>query len=305
MTHLHSPVLLLVFNRPSTTRPVFETLRNAKPGRLYIASDGPRLDKEGEVDKVNEVRSIVQNVDWKCEIKTLFRGQNLGCKNAVSQAISWFFSYEEAGIILEDDCVADLSFFEFCHLLLQRYHNDTRIMAISGDNFQGGRKRTAYSYYYSMYPHCWGWATWKRAWEQWDGALKSWQEIREREFLNDIASGNEAFVEYWTAIFDRCHSGQIDSWAYPWNYSCWINNGLTILPNKNLVTNIGVGEDATHTKTGTSIKSESLIFPLHHPPWVIRDKRADDYMNREILGIGKMRRPFSVKRLLNRYFGGK
>ena len=154
---MHSPVLFLVFNRPETTRQVFEAIRTAKPPRLYIAADGPRLEREGERASCEEVRKIALEVDWECDVNTLFRVENLGCKRGPSEGISWFFEHEDEGIILEDDCLPDQSFFSFCEELLERYRNDTRIMAISGNNFQHGRKRTEYSYYFSRYFHGWGW----------------------------------------------------------------------------------------------------------------------------------------------------
>ena len=156
---LETPVLFLVFNRPDTTAQVFEAIRQAKPPRLYVASDGAREDKEGELEKVKQVREIVSQVDWNCEVKTLFRDKNLGCKIAVSSAIDWFFEQEEMGIILEDDCLPHPTFFRFCQELLERYRDDERIGMISGNNFQFGRKCTDYSYYFSMYSHIWGWAS--------------------------------------------------------------------------------------------------------------------------------------------------
>ena len=189
---MHSPVLFLVFNRPETTRRVFEAIRTAKPSRLYIAADGPRLEREGERANCEEVRKIALEVDWECDVKTLFRDENLGCKRAVSEGISWFFEHEDEGIILEDDCLPDRSFFSFCKDLLERYRHDTRIMVISGVNFQQGRKRTEYSYYFSIYPHCWGWATWRSAWNCFreDGS-QLMEELRRRTLINRFDFNNQ------------------------------------------------------------------------------------------------------------------
>lgn len=284
-----TPILLLTFNRPDTTKKVFDAIRKAKPKKLYVATDGPRSGKAGEEAKVQDAHTIATCIDWECEVKTLLRDRNLGCKKAVSGAISWFFEHENEGIILEDDCVPDLSFFSFCQDLLSRYRRDTRVMMISGNNFQYDKKRTEYSYYFSRYPHCWGWATWKRAWKYWDGDLAIWPEIKATGFLNDIAAGNEVFVTYWGKIFDKCYAGKIDSWAYPWTYSCWIQSGLTILPNENLVSNIGFGEEATHTKKKNTkvanLPTAKISFPLRHPPYMIRDSIADLNTDKNHFGI--------------------
>ena len=164
-TPLNTAVLFLVFNRLDTTKQVFETIRQAKPQRLYIAADGARASRVGEAAQVQAVRDYVtSHVDWECEVKTLFREQNLGCKYAVSSAIAWFFENEEMGIILEDDCLPDPTFFNFCQELLARYRHDQRIGVISGDNFQFGHRRNDDSYYFSKYVHIWGWATWRDRW---------------------------------------------------------------------------------------------------------------------------------------------
>ena len=281
-------ILFLVFNRPDTTRKVFETIRKAQPLRLYVASDGPRLEKSGEDDQVREVQKIATKVDWNCEVKTFFRDRNLGCKMAVSSAITWFFKHEEDGIILEDDCVPSQSFFPYCQELLEKYRDDTRIMAISGDNFQKKKKHSSSSYYFSRYPHCWGWATWKRAWTFYDGMLLAWPEIKEERLLGDIGSGEDGFLNYWSRIFDNCYAGKIDSWAYPWTFSCWLQSGMTVLPNVNLVSNIGFGIEATHTKKVDSISKTSvgeMDFPMLHPEYVIRNFVADRYTDKHIFNI--------------------
>ena len=167
-----SPILFLIFNRPETTKKVFSAIKEVQPPRLYIAADGPRSEQPDEADHCELARTIATKVDWDCEVKTLFRDQNLGIRIAVSQAIDWFFEQEPEGIILEDDCLPDQSFFWFCKELLEKYRNDTRIMHIGGTNFQFGKNRTNYSYYFSRYAHIWGWASWRRAWEYYDEKLK-------------------------------------------------------------------------------------------------------------------------------------
>lgn len=282
---LKTAVLFLIFNRPDTTKQVFDAIRKAKPPRLYVAADGLRAEKPGEVEKVEQVRRIATQLDWECEVKTLFRDKNLGCKIAVSSAIDWFFENEEEGIILEDDCLPSQSFFWFCEELLERYRDDERIMMISGDNFQFGKRRTHDSYYFSQYTHIWGWASWRRAWINYDVQIKLWPEIKGGRWLFDI-SGNKKSAQYWTHIFDNIYNGKIDTWDYQMNFTCWSQNMLVILPNINLISNIGFDGDATHTTNRDNTYSEmpvyNLLFPLKHPNWMIRDDKADNYTQKTI-----------------------
>ena len=284
---LSTPVLFLVFNRLDTTRQVLNEIRKARPPRLYVSADGPRLNKAGEAENVRQVRELIQScVDWDCEVNTLFREQNLGCRGAVGSAITWFFEQEEEGIILEDDCLPDPTFFRFCQELLHKYRSDSRMMMISGNNFQFGRKRTEYSYYFSRHTHIWGWATWRRAWNLFDKNMTNWPELRDGQWLADIFRGDEYAVPSWEKIFQSVYAGGIDSWAYIWTMSSWAQNGLSITPNHNLVSNIGFGPAATHTKAKKNFRAnmatQPLTFPLQHPPFVIRDAIADAITEKEI-----------------------
>lgn len=278
MNKINVPILFLIFNRPDTTQQVFNEIRKAQPVQLYVAADGPRKDRPADYDQCKKAREIIRQVDWECEVFTLFREENLGCKHAVSSAIDWFFSKVEEGIILEDDCVPDQSFFPFCQELLEKYRNDERIMMISGDNFQFGKNNTDNSYYFSRYLHIWGWATWRRAWNHYDVEMKIWPEICEKGYLNNIFSDKRA-VKYWESIFTKVYDGLINTWDYQWVFSCWIQRGLSITPNKNLVSNIGFGEYSTHI-SGDPVFSrmavENMKFPLVHPGYIIRDSKSDD-----------------------------
>jgi hypothetical protein len=274
---LVTPVLFLIFNRPDTTQKVFNVIRQAKPKQLFIAADGSRPDREGEIEKCQKARQIATSVDWDCEVKTLFRDKNLGCKVAASSAIDWFFENIEEGIILEDDCLPSQSFFWFCRELLKYYRNDTRIMMISGDNFEFDRKRGEGSYYFSKYPQLWGWATWRRAWKHYDVNMKNFEEFKKEAQIKNVFNIKQQ-QKYWTKVFQLVHEGKIDTWDYPWVYSCFINNGLCIMPNVNLVSNIGFGLDSTHTKDKSSTFSEMEareITDIIHPNFVLADQEAD------------------------------
>ncbi len=276
---LTTPVVFLVFNRPDNTQRVFEEIRRARPLKLLVVADGARADRAGEAAKCEAVRAIIDTVDWRCEVLTNYSDKNLGCKVRVSTGLDWVFEHVEEAIILEDDCLPDPTFFRFCEELLAQYRHDERIFMISGDNFQFGRKRTGHSYYFSRYCHIWGWATWRRAWEKYDVDMKLWPEIRDNNWLKDILNGNNN-VRLWTSIFDQVCQQKINTWDFQWTFACWINNSLSIMPNVNLVSNIGFGSDSTHTSKQnkfTNMNIDSMSFPLVNPPFIVSDTEADKY----------------------------
>lgn len=278
---LETPVLLIIFNRLKTTITVFEQIRKVKPVRFFIYADGPRSGIPEEKEKCNRVRKwVIDNIDWDCKINTLFRNENLGCGKAVSEAITWFFDNDEEGIILEDDCLPNESFFLFCHELLSYYRDNESIMMISGNNFQHGIKRGKGDYYFSAYSHIWGWASWKRAWDKYDFELKMIDEekvehILKRNFLTQTQR------DFWLRNFYSVKYDKIDTWDYQWSFSILAADGLTILPNINLVSNIGFGENATHTITEnyrlSNLDTASINFPLIHPKKNKLNKKADKY----------------------------
>lgn len=279
------PVLLLAFNRPDNTQRVLESLRAARPREIFFAVDGPRAQRDAERARIMEVRRLSDMIDWDCRIHTLFREKNLGCKTAVSEAITWFFDNVEAGIILEDDCVAHPSFFPYAAELLERYRDDERVLMISGDNFQFGLRRSDDSYYFSRHTHIWGWATWRRAWRIYDHRMSRWPQLRDRGWLLDMLKDQVA-ADYWTRIFDDTFAERNSSWAYRWTFSVWANHGLTVLPGVNLVSNIGFGGLATHTRSRgnrlAALPTEAVRFPLRHPIDVVRDESADELTQRTI-----------------------
>jgi hypothetical protein len=226
---------------------------------------------------------VEEGIDWPCELLTNYADTNLGLKQRISSGLDWAFEITEQAIILEDDCLPHSSFFRFCEELLDRYRDDTRIMAISGDNLQFGRLRTKHSYYFSRFFHCWGWASWRRAWQHYDPSMALWPAVRDGDWLWDLL-GDPDSVAYWSDIFDAVYKGAIESWAYRNLFAHWVQNGLNVLPTANLVSNIGFGVDATHTRGPSrlaNIPVHAMTFPLQHPPFVIRDTQADDYVQRE------------------------
>lgn len=281
---LNTPIAFLIFKRPDTAEKVFRAIREAMPSRLLVVADGPRADRPGESELCAQTREIIERVDWDCEVLTNYSDVNLGCKRRVSSGLDWVFGEVEEAIILEDDCVPHPSFFRYCGELLERYRDDKRVMSISGNNFQFGRKRSEYSYYFSRYVHVWGWATWRRAWEENDVNMKLWPEVRESGWLGDILQDNRA-EQYWQQIFENTHQNRIDTWDYAWVFSCWVQSGLNTLPNANLVSNIGFGSAATHTSEESplaDLPTEPMSFPLSHPPFVVRDARADNFTQNRV-----------------------
>ncbi|MEK7568566.1 MAG: nucleotide-diphospho-sugar transferase [Patescibacteria group bacterium] len=271
------PILFVVFNRPDTTKRVFEVIRKIKPSKLYIATDGPRMNREDESKLCEDTRMVTENIDWACEVHRKYSDQNLGCKKGVSSAITWFFDNVEEGIVLEDDCLPDQSFFSFCQELLGKYRNIDKVKMISGDNFQFGKKYGDASYYFSNFPHIWGWATWRRAWREYDIDMKTYPEFKKRNRIAQIFE-DKRVQKYWLNLFDRLYDNKIDTWDGQWVYSVYNNNGVVILPNVNLVSNIGFDENATHTKKLDGIFSEiptGKIGTIVHPASIVVNEEAD------------------------------
>jgi hypothetical protein len=281
-TPLETAVLLVVFNRPYTTRRVFEAIRQARPKRLYIAADGPRPGVETDIYNCADVRKIADGVDWPCEVKKLYRETNLNCGRGPSSAFTWFFSHEEEGIILEDDCLPAPSFFRYCEELLQRYRHDTRVMHIGGNNFnKGWQNDKDYSYYFSRSGHIWGWATWRRAWDKFDFNIELYDKLKRKNFFTRYFL-NPLERVYRLRKFDitTAKRGKADWWDYQWDFARFVNSGLAIVPSVNLVKNIGFDENATHTassnSSGANLLAQDIAFPLRHPPFMIRDKKSDE-----------------------------
>ncbi|RPD44968.1 nucleotide-diphospho-sugar transferase [Hymenobacter sediminis] len=289
---LTTPVLLLIFNRPSTTQQVLEALRRAQPARLYVAADGPRPDRPTDAALCQETRQLVLNsIDWPCEVHTLFQPTNLNCGVGPATAISWFFRHEAEGIILEDDCVPTGSFFPFCQEMLARYRHDTRIMHIGGNNFGAPNhvlRPEEPSYYFSSQVNSWGWATWRRAWQLYDFHLTDFERIRSSGSLSRAySSGLEARYRLAKIAGVMRLSSPPHVWDYQWHFAVAAHSGLCIVPATNLVGNIGFGAAATHTHDAeddfAAVPTQDLLFPLQHPLRVLRDHRRDQYQFRRFL----------------------
>lgn len=287
------PILLINFNRPNLTKNIIQTIRNYSPSKFYFAVDGPRENKPSDIEKIANVQSLIKYIDWDCEVLTRFSSTNLGCRNAVSSSISWFFEKEEMGIILEDDIVPDPSFFLFCEELLYKYKDNEKIGMISANNFSFGKNEINKSYYFSIYSHIWGWASWRRSWQGYDVDMKDYISFKENKILESILEDKDEIL-FWYNMFDNVALKGFNTWDYQWVYHNMKNNRLNIMPSVNLIENLGFGQDASHTHEAgvyKNLKKEKLKFPLLHPIEIKQDIKSDAY-SKKLLNL--QGNPFSL-----------
>ena len=302
MSELSTPVVLILYNRPDHLRQVFSAVRAAQPQQLFLVADGPK--DAGDEARCAYARSVVERIDWPCAVRHLYSRENLGAGRRVATGLDWVFAQTDRAIILEDDCVPSASFFRFCEELLGVYERDTRIMEIGGCNCQRGHRRSASSYYFSHYANVWGWATWRRAWQCFDYELRDWPGLRDAGFLERVLD-NAVEREYWRERFDDLHSRRLTTvWDYQWLFALWTQHGLSVTPEVNLVSNIGYGPGATHTKATrapeANIPLEELSV-IEHPSEISRNREADRFMFDIVLGGSRYRGlPGLLRRLLTK-----
>lgn len=265
---LQTPVLFLIYNRADLTARTFARIRQAQPAQLFIAGDGAKNAEDAL--KVAQTRQIIDAIDWACEVKTLFREENLGCGKAISEALTWFFRQVEFGIIIEDDCLVESSFFPFCEELLQRYADNPQVMVISAMSFlptHAGKQGE--SYYFSQFSQIWGWASWRRAWQYLDFEMKGWDEFVQTNQIKRIAPLSRQEQTFWLAYLQAYKDRNPNLWATRWWFSVWQARGIVVAPYANLVSNIGFGENSTNTKNTESwfanLPTSPVRFPLQHP----------------------------------------
>ena len=282
---IKKPILLIAWKRPKKVRQVINSIRSYKPDELYIFCDGFLKDNHADNKKILETRALIEReIDWVCNIKKKYLEINSGCKYAVSSAIDWFFSNVEEGIILEDDCVPNINFYSFCEKLLDRYRDKKEIYMIGGNNFQDGKKRGDGSYYFSIYSHIWGWASWRDRWELYDVEMKNINQFKINNKFKKIFK-NKKELNYWWKIFNNLFYKNIpNTWDYQLFFTSIYYDKINIIPNVSLVENIGYGEDATHTTFSKEliktriIKDDLLnIVDFKHPSNIKIDHIADQY----------------------------
>ena len=305
-----TPVLFLVFNRSDTAQQVFNRIKEIKPKYLFVAADGPRPGKPGEDEKCLETRNIIKQIDWECELKTLFRENNLGCRKAVSGAITWFFGQVEKGIILEDDCLPDITFFYYCETLLEKYKNNDNILHINGTNYSGINIVNPKSYYFTNLASIWGWATWRRAWEIYDVEMSDFPIYKNKLFDQKVFVSKKA-TKHLKKAFDIMYIQKHNTWDTQWVYAVIKSNGITITPQVNLVENIGIDydNDSTHLFLMDSYsynkKSEKILLPLEHPDFIMSDHIDElifeNYRGKSIRRIVRVIRENGLLKVLNYY----
>ncbi len=283
LLHTKVPVIFLGFNRPDLAVRTLASIREDQPSHLYVVLDGPRPDRPSDMERCKAMRDLVEaTIDWDCDVIRDYSDKNMGCSKRVSSGITSAFQRYESAIILEDDLVIDPSFYSLCEYGLTEYRDAKQVIAITGNNFQKQKRGTG-SYYFSKFPHCWGWATWRRAWELFDYSMTPPAHRSDRSVIANYHC-SESEQEYWLARFEdtRCH--RVDSWAFRWLYSCWRNQGLAVTPNANLVQNIGFHDYSTHTIWNDqlrdhphSIPAKSIELPIVRPSSIKQDVDADEY----------------------------
>lgn len=288
---LNTPVVLIIFNRPDTTREVFEAIAKARPKKLLVVSDGARDSRPGEAELVAECRQIALAVDWECEVLTNFSETNLGCKTRVATGLDWVFSQVEEAIILEDDCLPSESFFVFASQMLEKYRGVENVGSISGSNMPGYKYPEESSYLFSKFPMIWGWATWARVWNKYEVDVPSWPTTKRSGLLRSVLRTPKG-RGFWIRALDGVHKKKIDTWDYQLSLTHWINGYLSVIPSKNMISNIGFGAAATHTVNPNSMYSNSprseMVFPLTHPSAVKADSVHDLAIEEEKFQTGAL-----------------
>lgn len=281
-------VAMIIFNRPDTTREVFEAIRKAQPPRLYVIADEARPNKPGEREKVDATRAIIeQGVDWECEVIRNYAPQNMGCKKRVASGITWLFEHEEQAIILEDDCLPKLEFFRYCQEMLEKYKDDENVMMVSGTNNVPTYK-LPHGIGFSRFSCIWGWATWRRAWAKYDIEMKEWPQWKADGIFKALFKG----IEYKVFCRDasKIHAGLVDTWDMQWQV-CILKNGYGVVPQGNLIHNIGCGhEEATHTKDNSKEIAEygEIAFPIDIPMVQEPDQGYDRQYAKDIYGMKRV-----------------
>lgn len=298
-------VAFLIYNRPELTRRVFETIAAARPERLLVVADGPR--DEADVERCRAARDVLEGVRWPCDVRTDFAARNLGCRRRVAGGLTWVFEQVEDAIVLEDDTLPDPTFFRFCAELLERYRADERIHMISGDNFGRAPLRTDESYCFSRYAGGWGWATWKRAWRDYDVDLNLWPDMRKGPWRRQMGITVNAarFLEHkWNEI----RAGRENTWDYQWLFAALADGRLSVTPAVNLVSNIGHGMQGTHTFRACPRRSElprrPMTFPLAHPATVVCNAAVDREYAAVDFNWRRARRRWICARLADRHLYG-
>jgi acetyltransferase-like isoleucine patch superfamily enzyme len=272
------PILFQFYNNLDTTIRVFQEIRKVQPSQLFLVQDKYRPNFPSENEECLMVRkAVLDMIDWECSLVTHFRESNLGPGKGTAEAIIWFFRQVEYGIVFEHDCLPHPDFFEYCEILLEKYKNNERVKVISGANFKGNKEYGRSSYYFGTVGHFWGWASWRRTFVNY---IQDIENISVEETKKSISENfkEKRLQDYWAKTVYWLKEKEVDTWDYQLFYMLWKQRGLIILPNANLISNIGFGEKAlncTGTDSPFSNAPTNSILPLEHPIIVRRNYKAD------------------------------
>lgn len=286
---MKTPVVMFVFNRPALTRRSLDAIRAAKPERLFVIADGPRAGNDNDARGCAEVREVIGEVDWPCEVITRFQERNVGLDPNIETGIDWVFSHEDRAIFLEDDCIADPTFFPYCEELLDRYAGDPRVWQIAGDNHEVPERLFGeFSYQFSTWASAWGWATWADRWhahralfDRVHAGPDEQPRLVPPHRVVPAAPHPDALVSRSGLRHFSKVALDVDPTSYFWDHHWWVTvinqNGLSVVPRHNLVENDGYGEGATNTRAQKAPEpAHPLSFPIRHPDVVERNRDVEE-----------------------------
>ena len=295
---MNTAVAIVFFNRIEPLKRLVARLAEVKPPKVYLISDGPRTNRLGEAEKVEECRDFMLQLPWNCDVKTNFSGQNLGCRVRVTSGLDWVFAQEDRAIVLEDDCVPEPEFFPWVEHMLDRYENDTRVLSIGGTNLRPQLCDESQDCAFTKYAMIWGWATWRRAWQLNDSELAQFSSAcRQRLFRHWLGKWRAEW--YWRYLLTHVRS----SWGYRWAFTHFANHAYCVVPPVNLVENIGMADiRSTHTKDNPydlpltarswqmNGKAMANVFPNQAlDRWIEDNIFSRSFMNRLRWGCKKLR----------------
>ena len=295
---MKTPLVLIIYNRYDCTLQLIKSINNINPEKLFVIADGPKENEKNDTVKCDRVRSLIDNIGSKTKIEKIYSSKNIGLESRVVSGLNDVFSIVDRAIILEDDCIPDAAFFEYCTELLDKYEDCKDVVHIAGSKYVTNDIQNQ-SYYFSKYSLEWGWATWKNRWLRYDGTMKDWPRIKKDKTFREIIKDKKVY-KYWQWIFENCYNGHINSWAYKWLYKNMIEKKYTIIPKYNLINNIGIGTNSTNTKfknTNTTQPLVQIAFPLKHPSEILFKEEFDSIQEQALYNKSVLWLELITKRL--------
>jgi len=283
-----TPVVAIVYHRPQRAAELLATLREARPRTLFLVADGPRAGDDEDAERCRATRAVAAKIDWPCDVVVDFADENLGCARRIVSALDRVFSQADRAIVLEDDVRAAPSFFTFCDAMLERYADDERVMHVDGTNRLGEWRPDVHDYHFARHGNVWGWATWARAWATYDATLNRYRTPAARAAIAAHAvDPAQAALMAW--FLDDDIAALADEWDYQWSLARYATGGLTVVPARNLTTNVGFGPDATHTMHADELAATTRASSLDPPFTGPTDVTADADLDRELLRFERLR----------------